>query len=68
MSNWVVRFADDAQQSREDLTAAVTKILAAAGYRVLSVAPPLELNPQPLRVRLQVRPTLKRRPEDDRRD
>lgn len=50
MSNWVVRFADDSHQSREAVTAAVTEILAAAGYRVLSLAPPLNLNPQALRV------------------
>lgn len=64
MSNWVVRFADDSHQSRVNVTAVVTEALAAAGYRVLSLAPPLELNPQPLRVRL----VRKQRPEDGHRD
>ena len=49
--NWVVRIRDeDGDDTREDVTRIVTEVLAKVGYRVLSVAPPGELNPEPLRI------------------
>jgi hypothetical protein len=48
--DWIIRINDKARQDDRDvITRRVTEALEALGYEVLSVRPPLELNPAPLR-------------------
>lgn len=50
--DWLIRVNDKTRRdSREVVTQRVTAALEALGYDVLSVSPPLELNPESLRVR-----------------
>lgn len=49
MTNWVVRFTDDKNRSREEVERLIARLIEPV-FRVQSLGRPLAGNPQPLRV------------------
>ena len=51
MTNWIARLHDPADRDQVEVARIVREALTEAGFEVLSVHHPLQLNPEPLRIR-----------------
>lgn len=51
MSNWIIRVHDPSDRDEATVDADIRNALTLAGFEVFNINPPLQLNPEPLRIR-----------------